>query len=149
MFLITLALIILVLFVLYKVKFSARDAAWATLPRLRSKIMQLNYGFAELLELTHENSLEKLNEWQEQLGEVFLVVKHPFDCGTIFIADPVIAEAVSFHQPFRTLALPYLSMSKFLGTDSLFMTVEPNERLKQKLNIAFKALKPARLHQVT
>jgi hypothetical protein len=59
--------------------------------------------------------LAKMIECHDELGEVFLMYLHPFHSGFVVIADPKVAEKVSFHQPDRTRSLSYRVLSKFMG----------------------------------
>lgn len=90
--------------------------------------------------------LRKLIEWQQEIGEVFLITAHPFDSGAVVVSDPVIAEAVSFHQPDRTRTFIYKSLSRWIGTEGFFLA--PTERSKVLLKPIWKAFNLKNLDKV-
>jgi hypothetical protein len=111
MFLFLLSVLVL-LFVWYRIKFSARDAAWLTFPRLGNNFWHsIPYAF----DMNPDNFLKKIMQWHEELGEVFLVTKHAFDSGTIHVADPEIAQKISFHQSKRLPSIPYIPLTPWVG----------------------------------
>jgi hypothetical protein len=131
MIIVILALCILLILMLYEVKFSIRDAAWSTIPKPK-QVFLLNNSL-DLLGLNSQEILTRLVDWHRQLGEVFMFIKHPFDCGTVVVSDPLIAEALSYHQPDRSRSFAYDFLSRWIGKDTLFLG--SGARLKQKLKV--------------
>lgn len=144
--LLTLILILLVLFVLYKLKFSARDAAFKTFPRLGGN--SFLQSLPDLLSLTPENGLDKFSNWHDDLGEVFLVTKHILDKGMIFVSDSAIAEKISFLLPSRTVASPYVQLIPWVGSDTGYIFSEDSSKMKQLIKILMFFMNRERLHEV-
>jgi hypothetical protein len=122
MFLLLLSVLVLVI-VWYRIKFSARDAAWLTFPRLGNFLL---HSIPYVINLNSDNALNKLMQWHEDLGEVFLMTKHVFDSGTIIVADPEIAQEISFHQSKRLPSLPYVPLTPWLGYNGLIQDENTN-----------------------
>jgi hypothetical protein len=138
--------VLVLLFVWYKIKFSARDAAWLTFPRLGNNFLHsLPYAFS----LNSDNALNKLMQWHEELGEVFLITRHAFDCGTIFVADPEIAQEISFHQSKRLPSLPYVPLTPWIGKNNGFAQEENCTRPKQVLNLGIFFMGRERMQRVS
>jgi hypothetical protein len=145
MLLFTIVLGSLVACMLYKVKFSRRDLARSTFPQPRS--LPLLHNSLEFISVKSHEVMKKFMQWHDELGEVFLFVKSPFDCGTVVVSDPVIAEVLSFHQPDRSRSSSYNFLSQWIGKDTLFLS--SGNRLKQKQKIALVMLKPKYFPKVT
>jgi hypothetical protein len=121
---------------IYKVKFSRRDFARSTFPQPRS--LPLLHNSLEFIGIKSDEIMTKFMQWHDELGEVFLFVKSPFDCGTVMVSDPVIAEVLSFHQPDRSRSSAYSFLSKWIGKDTIFLG--SGNRLKQKQRIGLAML---------
>jgi hypothetical protein len=135
MFLLIAALTSVFLFVLCKVKFSRRDAAFATFPR-PPRIPFFHNLFLVLGEAAR-NPLETASRVQSELGEVFLITSSIIDSGIVIVADPVVAEAVLLHQPERSRSLFYESIAQWIGKDGYFLSPEKREQKKIKIFIKF------------
>jgi hypothetical protein len=121
---------VLTLVVLYKIKFSARDAAWLTFPRLGNNFL---HSLPYICFLNPNNTIQKVIQWHEKLGEVFLMTKHAFDSGKIFVSDPKIAQEISFHDPKRLFSSSYVSLVPWLGSTGFIQ--ENWTRSKKFLNL--------------
>jgi hypothetical protein len=107
-------LIIVVSFLLVKFTNAERDKAFASFPihknfRLIQTLMKM------ICTNKSEFALKLLTGLHDELGEVYLMHFHPFHCGFVVIADPAVAEKVSFHQPDRSRSFFYQILSKFTG----------------------------------
>jgi hypothetical protein len=146
MLLLTLTLILLVLFVLYKFKYSARDAAFKTFPRLGGNFFL--QSLPDLFSLTPENITDKLLKWHDDLGEVFLITKHILDKGVIYVSDSAIAEQISFLLPSRTVASPYIQLIPWIGSDAGYIFSEDSSKMKQLINILMFFMTREKLYEV-
>jgi hypothetical protein len=120
MFFIWFIIVSSLLFVLFKIKYAERDKAFASFPA-PTKLQFLRNAFDLLGSNMSEQSLLKLAEFHNKLGEVFLFHLHPFHCGIVIVADPIVAKAVSLHQPDRTKSFFYQYTTRFTGF-GLFMS---------------------------
>lgn len=145
MFLLTVALFLTIIYALYKVKFSKRDAAWATFPKPKS--VWLFHNSLDVIGLNSSDVMTKVLKWHDDLGDVFLMVQSPFDCGTVFVADPDIAEAISFHQQDRSRSTAYEFLTKWVGRDSIFSG--SLSRSRQKIKLTLMDMKPDCYHRVS
>jgi hypothetical protein len=120
MFAICLFIVIFFLFAAYKLKFSERDTAFASLPS-PSKFFTFKNAVDFLRMDIFDFVFQKIQNYHRELGEVFLLNLHPFDCGLVVIADVDVAEKVSFHQPDRMRCFAYHTVAKLMG-EGLFLS---------------------------
>ena len=135
--------IFLLAYVLHHVTFRRRNAAFATLPT-KDKYFIMHNSMS-LFDVTMTNFIDKVEEWQSKLGEVFLVSLHPFHCGVVHVNDPVVAEAVSLHQPDRSRAFVYKILSQWIGRGFFLSSLERSKKLQKPLWLAFN---PKNYHKV-
>jgi hypothetical protein len=145
MFFLTVALALLIVILVCKVKLSRRHVVWSTFPRPQG--VPFLHNSLKLLGDRSKDMLGTLTQWRDELGEVFLITRHPFDCGFIVVSDPVVAEAISFHQPDRTRCVGYKALCPWIGENQSFLA--SGERLKQKIKLPRNALKPKMISSVS
>ena len=145
MFFLTATLVSLIIFMICKVKLSKRHNAWATFPRPSGNLVLHNS--LQLVGDKNKPLLETLTQWHDELGEVYLVTKSFFDCGTVVVADPAVAEAISLHQPDRTRSMFYTFLSDWIGKDGFFLT--STKSLKPKLNNILNAFNASNISMVS
>jgi hypothetical protein len=104
-----------------KFKYTERDKAFASFPA-QNKLRFFKNVFGFLRSDKSEFSLNIMSEFHNELGEVFLNHYHPFHCGIVVIANPIVAETISFHQPDRSRTTFYQILSKFVGHDGSFLS---------------------------
>jgi hypothetical protein len=136
--------IVMMLYVLYQIKYRKRNEAFATFPTMKKRL--LIHNSLEIAGLSLSAIMKKVEVWQRELGEVFLITTNPFDCGTIIVNDPVIAEAVSFHRPDRSNAILYKSTTRWIGKDGFFFAPPKLAAALQKP--LWNALSPKNLEKV-
>lgn len=137
MFVVTFFLFLIFVFALYKQKLHRRYTAWATFPSPRGLPIVNN-----LLEFIGERGkypLQKVEKWRRELGEVYLVTIGAFDCGTVVVANPEVAEAILLHQPDRSRSSFYYYLFEWLGKESVFLT--SNMKWKQTMKVVNHSLK--------
>jgi len=120
--------IVIMLYVFFKIKYRARNSAFAKFPTPRKRF--LLHNSLEMVGLDFVGFFKTFEKFHRELGDVFLLTIHPFDCGTIFINDPVIAEVVSFHQPDRSRSIGYKALGRLIGSDGYFLT--SGDKLKSR-----------------
>lgn len=121
--------VLLILFLLYQIKFGRRMALLSKFPSPKKKF--LFHNTLEVLNLNLEEIFQKFQAWHKDLGDIFHITLHPFDCGIIMVTDPKIAEAVSLHQPDRSRSIFYESVARWIGTDGFFLLEE--QRCKKRM----------------
>lgn len=124
-------LIGLLVFVLYRVKYSRRDKLYAKIPSPRKAF--LLHNTPAIYRLSTDELFRTLHKWHSELGDVFHITLHKFDDGLIFVSDPKIAEVLSTHQPERSKALLYKPLSRWIGRNGFFLS--KGEMLKNKMKI--------------
>lgn len=139
-------LVALLSYLLFYVTYRRRNSAFATFPTLKKHFMVHN--IFSVLPLTLENLLVKMSKWQTKLGEVFLITVHPFHCGIAFVNDPVIAEAVSLHQPDRSRTLVYSTLAPWIGDGFFLSPLEKSKKLLKPLWVAFNAKNHPRVSEI-
>jgi cytochrome P450 len=87
----------------------------------------------EVLGLDLNGLFKKFESWFNELGDVYHVTFHPFDCGTVFVADYKVAEVLSLHQPDRTRSLMYKPLSRWIGENGLFLTGGSHQKMRMKM----------------
>lgn len=131
--------LILLLSVLYKVKYSRRNILLSKIPSPNK--MFLLHNSSKLAGKSSLIALFKLiEEWHHELGDVFQITLHPFDCGTIIVSDAKIAEALSNHQPDRSRCRSYEGLSRWIGVNGLFLS--SGRQLKQRMKPLANVLNP-------
>lgn len=123
-----LSVTVLILHFLYNFKYGERNAAFAKFPTPKKKDLFRNSINTKTWTLT--GIFQKIEQWHDDLGDIFLLTTHPFDCGTIFVSDPEVAEALSLHQPDRSRAISYKSLGRWIGHDGYFLS--GGEQLKSR-----------------
>lgn len=130
--LIACVVIVLMVWILLHVKHRKRNLAFSKFPTPKKNF--LIHNCLQMVGVNNARIIKRIEKWEQQLGEVFLFTIHPFDCGTIFISNPEIAEAVSLHQPDRTRSILYKSVGRWIGKDGFFLsTCEVSKKLLKPL----------------
>lgn len=108
------------LIVLYKQIYSHRNKLLSKIPSPK-KDFYLHNSLA-----FYKKSLEEIfnqyDSWHKELGDVFHLTLNPFEPAIIHIADPVLAKAVSLHQPDRYNAMSYTPLRKWIGNRGFYLT---------------------------
>jgi hypothetical protein len=120
---------------LYNFAYRDKIAAFATFPTLERFF--LLHNTLSLLSITPESLFDTLENWQRMLGEVFLITINPFHCGFVLVNDPVVAEAVSLHQPDRSRSFLYLPLAEWIGDGFFLSRSEKSKKLMKPLWLAF------------
>jgi cytochrome P450 len=121
------ALLIIALFLLFRIK---KYSLISQIPSSKKKF--LLHNTFELLGLERCELFKKLESLHADLGDIFHLTFHPFDCGTIFIADYEIAKALSLHQPDRSRSSLYKSLSRWIGSNGLFLASGHQQKSRLK-----------------
>lgn len=130
-----LSAIMLFLLLLYQVVHSRRNLLFSKIPSPKKRF--LLHNTLDLLAVNLEDLFKKFEQWHDELGQIYHLTLHPFDCGIFFIGDAKIAEALSLHQPDRSRALAYISVSRWIGADGFLLSSgnQMKNRMKPILNI--------------
>lgn len=135
---------VLLLFVLYRVKFSRRDKLFSKIPS-PPKIFLL-HNTPQMFGLSSDKLLEKFSSWYHEFGDVFHITLHTFDDGMIVIADTKIAEVLSLSQPERSRALFYQPLSRWIGKNGFFLS--KGDHLKNRMKIIAPVFSPKMFKRV-
>lgn len=129
------AVVVVVLFLLYQIKYYRRNKLLAQIPSPPKRFLVHNaFDIAgrDLAEI-----FKTFETWHDDLGDVFQITLHPFDDGVIFISDVKIAEALSMHQPDRKGSMIYTAISRWIGANGFFLEsgIKMKTRLKPLMNV--------------
>ena len=136
--------IILLIFVFYRVKFSRREKLFAKIPSPKKTFFLHNTP--QIFGLTTDKVFEKFKDFHSELGDVFHITLHTFDDGTIVVADTKIAEALSSHQPERSRGMLYKALSRWIGRNGFFLS--KGENLKNKMKLLSSVFSPKMYERV-
>lgn len=129
MFLLSFLVIFSLLFVLYRRKFSYRDKLLSNIPSPKKTFLFHNSLAFNGLDM--EGIFNLYESWHNDLGEIFHLTINVFEPALIHIADPIVAKAVSLHHPDRYNSAPYISLVKWIGSDSFFFT--SSDKVKSRI----------------
>ena len=138
-------LISLLIFLLYRVKFSRRDKLFAKIPSPRKTF--LLHNAPQVFGLSADELFQKFNNWHNQLGDVFHITLHKFDNGTVFIADTKIAEVLLMHQTDRKSSTLYKALSRWIGKTGFFLS--KGENLKNRIKLMSSVFNPKMYERVS
>jgi hypothetical protein len=130
--------LILVLLVWYRIKTSRRDYLLSRIPSPKKNL--IFHNALEVLGLDLNGIFKKFESWYHELGDVFHVTFHQFDCGTVFIADHKIADVLSLSAPDRTRSIMYKPLARWIGNDGFFLS--SGNRLKTRMKMIANAFSP-------
>lgn len=140
-----LLVVVLLLFVFNVVKFSRRSKLFSKIPSAPKTF--LLHNAPEMLKLSSDQLLEKFVSWHREFGDVFHFTLHPFDDGVIIVADTRIAEVLSLHQPERRGGILYKGLSRWIGTNGVFLA--KGKLFKRKLKLASPVFSAKRFERVS
>lgn len=123
---------------IYWINFARRDELLSKISSPRKHF--LLHNAMEFLGVSLEDVFKKIERWHEEIGEVFHVTLHPFDCGMIVVANPRIAEAISIHQPDRHRSRFYEAIARWIGATGYFLSRE--KQLKSQIKPMMMATNP-------
>jgi hypothetical protein len=116
--------VVLVLILLYNIwynkKFGERDVAFENFPTPKKQF--LLHNLLAFFDESRYDILPKFKKWHKELGNVFLITFHPFDCGCVIVADHNVAEVISNHQTNRNQSRTYTPLNRWIGDNGYLMT---------------------------
>lgn len=130
--------IVSTLYIFYLRKYGRRIYLFSKIPSPNKKF--LLHNSLEFLNISLEDLFKKFQSWHDELGSIYHISVHPFDCGVFFVGDAKVAEALSLHQPDRSRSKTYVAVSRWIGADGFLLS--PIDQIKSKMKPVMGGLTP-------